>query len=260
MILDELVRVTQINLQQRLQQKDITTLKDAVAGLPPLVGFPFEQILRQQPMTMIAEIKQASPSKGQIVPADQFDYCAIAKDYQTAAVDLISVLTEESYFKGSLAILQEVVQTVDVPVLRKDFIIAPEMIYEARSAGAAVILLIVAILTDEQLVTYLALADQLGLSAIVEVHDEIEVARAIRAHARIIGVNNRNLKNFTVDLGNTERLRHLIPNDILVISESGIQTRHDVERLENMHVNGILVGETFMRATDKINTIKTLRG
>ena len=120
--------------------------------------------------------------------------------------------------------------------------------------------MIVAILTDEQLVTYLALADQLGLSAIVEVHDEIEVARAIRAHARIIGVNNRNLKNFTVDFGNTERLRHLIPNDILVISESGIQTRHDVERLENMQVNGILVGETFMRATDKINMIKTLRG
>lgn len=260
MILDELVRVTQTNLQRRLQQKDLKALQRDVATLPPLIGFPFEQALRRSTMTVIAEIKQASPSKGQIVPADQFDYRAIAKAYQTAAVDLISVLTEENYFKGSLEILRVVARTVDVPVLRKDFIIAPEMIYEARAAGASVILLIVAILTDEQLTTYLALADQLGLSAIVEAHDDVEVARALRANARIIGVNNRNLKDFTVDFGNTERLRHLVPDDILFISESGIQTRHDVDVLEKARVNGILVGEAFMRATNKVNTIKTLRG
>ncbi|MCT8389987.1 indole-3-glycerol phosphate synthase TrpC [Leuconostoc holzapfelii] len=260
MILDDLVSATRTNLQRRLQHQSLTQLKHAVAEMPPIVGFPFEAALRQPEMTMIAEIKQASPSKGQIIAPEAFDYRQIAQDYANAGVDMISVLTEETYFKGSLAILATVNETVDVPLLRKDFIIAPEMIYEARVAGAHAILLIVAILTDAQLAAYIRLADTLGLSALVEAHDEAEIQRALQAKARIIGVNNRNLKDFSVDFNNTRRLRHLVPESVLFISESGIQTRADVETLENAHVNGILIGETLMRAADKGNMIKTLKG
>lgn len=175
-------------------------------------------------------------------------------------MDLISVLTEEKYFKGSIAILKAVAQTVKTPILRKDFIIDDYMIYEAIVAGAKVILLIVAILEDEQLRRYLKLADELGLSAIVEAHNEKEIHRAIAAKGRIIGINNRNLKDFSVDFNNTKRLRELIPEDILVISESGIKTRADVTLLEDLQVNGILVGETFMKSKDKMKMIKTLIG
>ncbi|GMA68833.1 indole-3-glycerol phosphate synthase [Leuconostoc litchii] len=216
--------------------------------------------MNQSNISIIAEIKQASPSKGQIVSPEKFNYQQIADDYKNAGVDAISVLTEESYFKGSLGILTDVAARNDIPTLRKDFIIDPYMIYEAKVAGAQIILLIVAILTDDKLGEYLSLADKLGLSVIVEAHNDEEIKRAVSARARIIGVNNRNLKNFTVDFNNTIRLRKLVPADILFISESGIKNRTDVETLEQNGVNGILVGETFMRATDKIAKINQLRG
>jgi len=258
MILDELVATTRRNMRKRQQLIPLEALKLQVDKLNIIRVFPFEQALRAPHMSIIAEIKQASPSKGQIIPAWDFDYLSIAKDYEAAQVDLISVLTEEAYFKGSLAILTSVSQSVATPVLRKDFTIDEYMIYEAKMAGASVILLIAVILDDDQLRAYLDLADKLGLSVIVETHNENEIARAIAAHAKIIGVNNRNLKDFTVDFNHTQRLRALIPKDVLFIAESGIKTRHDVEQLELVHVNGILVGETLMRANDKIAKIRSL--
>ncbi|TYC46930.1 indole-3-glycerol phosphate synthase TrpC [Leuconostoc litchii] len=260
MILDDLVNATQQNMLKRREKKSLNSLKKEVNNIPSSNTFSFEKNLNQSNISIIAEIKQASPSKGQIVSPEKFNYQQIADDYKNAGVDAISVLTEESYFKGSLGILTDVAARNDIPTLRKDFIIDPYMIYEAKVAGAQIILLIVAILTDDKLGEYLSLADKLGLSVIVEAHNDEEIKRAVSARARIIGVNNRNLKNFTVDFNNTIRLRKLVPADILFISESGIKNRTDVETLEQNGVNGILVGETFMRATDKIAKINQLRG
>ena len=260
MILDDLVAATRQNMLARQAQKSLHDLQTEAAHITVSREFPFEKSLAQQKISVIAEIKQASPSKGQIVPLSEFDYQGIAKDYEVAGVDAISVLTEENYFKGSLDILKTVAADSATPVLRKDFTIDPYMIYEAKVAGSQIILLIVAILTDEQLKEYLSLANQLGLSVIVEAHNEEEILRAVKANARIIGVNNRNLKDFTVDFDNTKRLRQLVPPEILFISESGIKDRSDVVTLEQIGVDGILVGETFMKAADKLAAIQQLRG
>lgn len=260
MILDNLVAATRQNMLARQAQKSLHDLQKEAARITVSREFPFEKSLAQQKISVIAEIKQASPSKGQIVPSSEFDYQEIAKDYEVAGVDAISVLTEERYFKGSLDILKTVAADSATPVLRKDFTIDPYMIYEAKVAGAQIILLIVAILTDEQLKEYLSLANELGLSAIVEAHNEEEILRAVKVNARIIGVNNRNLKDFTVDFDNTKRLRQLVPPEILFISESGIKDRSDVVILEQIGVDGILVGETFMKAADKLAIIQELRG
>lgn len=260
MILDELVHVTRENMLTRQREVSLSDLKAKAEQMLVYTDFPVEQALQQPQISVIAEIKQASPSKGQIIPTNQFDYMAIARQYESASVDLVSVLTEETYFKGSLNILKSVAKAIDTPVLRKDFTIDPYMIYEAKVAGASAILLIVAILDDVQLNQYLHLADQLGLSAIVEAHTASEIKRAIAAKARIIGINNRNLKDFTVDFDNTARLRALVPENISVVSESGIRSREDVTLLENIDVNGILVGETFMKAKDKINMFNILTG
>lgn len=260
MILDDLVSASRQNMLKRQTKKTLVDLKKEVKSLPNSNTFPFENNLYSDKISVIAEIKQASPSKGQIVSPEAFDYQQIADEYEKAGVDAISVLTEETYFKGSLDILKNVAAKNNIPTLRKDFIIDPYMIYEAKAAGAQIILLIVAILTDDELGSYLSLANKLGLSAIVEAHNDEEIKRAVNAKARIIGVNNRNLKNFTVDFNNTIRLRQLVPADVLFISESGIKTRTDVEVLEQNGVNGILVGETFMRATNKIAKINQLRG
>ncbi|MGL4689880.1 MAG: indole-3-glycerol phosphate synthase TrpC, partial [Leuconostoc mesenteroides] len=240
--------------------KSLHDLQKEAAHITVSREFPFEKSLAQQKISVVAEIKQVSPSKGQIVPSSEFDYQGIAKDYEVAGVDAISVLTEENYFKGSLDILKTVAADSATPVLRKDFTIDPYMIYEAKVAGSQIILLIVAILTDEQLKEYLSLANELGLSVIVEAHNEEEILRAVKANARIIGVNNRNLKDFTVDFDNTKRLRQLVPPEILFISESGIKDRSDVVTLEQIGVDGILVGETFMKAADKLAAIQQLRG
>ncbi|MDI6650306.1 indole-3-glycerol phosphate synthase TrpC [Leuconostoc suionicum] len=260
MILDDLVAATRQNMLARQAQKSLHDLQKEAVRITVSREFPFEKILAKQKISVIAEIKQASPSKGQIVPSSEFDYQEIAKDYEVAGVDAISVLTEERYFKGSLDILKTVAADSATPVLRKDFTIDPYMIYEAKVAGAQIILLIVVILTDEQLKEYLSLANELGLSAIVEAHNEEEILRAVKVNARIIGVNNRNLKDFTVDFDNTKRLRQLVPPEILFISESGIKDRSDVVILEQIGVDGILVGETFMKAADKLAIIQELRG
>ncbi|QGG61063.1 indole-3-glycerol phosphate synthase TrpC [Loigolactobacillus bifermentans] len=249
MILDQLVAATAKRLVAEKAALPLATLKQQVAALPVTQDFPFEANLRQPGLHVIAEVKKASPSKGLIAP--DFPYLQIAKDYAVAGVSGISVLTEPDYFQGQLAYLSTIAANVNVPVLRKDFTIDPYMIYQAKAAGASVILLIVAILTPHQLRDYLNLAHSLGLSAIVEAHDAAEVAAAQAAGARIIGVNNRNLKDFTVDFHNSLTLRQQIPAETLMIAESGIQTPADIAQLAAAKINGVLIGETLMRAPDK---------
>lgn len=258
MILDDLVAATKKRVAQQKIELPLAELKQAALALPVSEARPFEEHLRQPGFRIIAEVKKASPSKGLI--AKDFPYLAIAKEYDQAGADAISVLTEPAYFMGSLDYLKEIAAAVDTPVLRKDFTIDPYMIYEAKVAGAAAVLLIVSILTDEQLRDYLQLADQLGLSALVEAHDETEVKRALAADARIIGTNNRNLKNFTVDFSNSERLRQLVPDDRVFIAESGVKQVGDAAELQKHNIHVSLIGETLMRATDKTTLIHELKG
>ena len=220
-------------------------------------GFPFERYLRESPdIAFICEVKRASPSKG-LIAAD-FPYLDIAKDYEGAGAAAISVLTEPDYFKGDDHYLYEISRTVSVPTLRKDFIVDPFMIYEAKALGASAVLLICSLLTFEHLKTYIQLAHSLGLSALVEVHDEEEVGMALKAGARVIGVNNRDLKTFTVDLSLSVRLRKLVPDPILFVAESGISTSDDIAKLRAAGVDGVLIGEHLMRAADKKRALEEL--
>lgn len=243
--------------RERLVGKSLEEIKSKVGELEITKDFPFEKALRDKPIAIISEVKRASPSKGLI--AEDFDYLAIARDYESAGVSAISVLTEPYFFQGSNEILKEISQTVETPLLRKDFTISPYMIYEAKLIGASAILLIVSILDDEELEEYLELADSLGLSAIVETHDGEEIERALDAGARIIGVNNRNLKDFTVDINNSINLRKNVPKDIIFISESGIKTSEDVKRLKENDVDAVLIGETLMRSDNKKSLIEELK-
>ena len=226
-------------------------------GLPK-GDFSFEKALRKNDIAFICECKKASPSKGLISP--DFPYLQIAKDYEAAGADCISVLTEPKWFLGSDNYLREISQNVTLPCLRKDFTVDGYMIYEARLLGASAVLLIAAILTDEQLKDYIGICDELGLSALVEAHNEAEVYRALSAGARIIGVNNRNLKDFSVDTDNSLRLRSLIPRDVLFVSESGVKTAGDVQRLRDAGADAVLIGETLMKSPDKKEKLNELRG
>lgn len=221
-------------------------------------GFPFEQALAKKWMSFICEVKKASPSKGLIAP--EFPYVQIAKEYEAAGADAISVLTESAYFQGKNEYLTKIRQTVQIPLLRKDFTVDEYMIYEAKNIGADAVLLICAILSPMQLSEYAGIARELGLSALVEAHDEREVKMALAADARIVGVNNRNLKDFTVDINNSVRLREMVPENILFVSESGMKTRQDIERLEQNGTNAVLIGETLMRSADKKAALQELRG
>ena len=220
--------------------------------------FPFEQNLSGEGIHFICEVKKASPSKGLI--AQDFPYLSIAKDYEAAGASAISVLTEPEYFLGKDAYLKEIAEAVAIPVLRKDFTVDAYQIYEAKLLGASAILLICALLKDSELKEFLQIADSLGLSALVEAHDEIEVERAVKLGARIIGVNNRDLKTFTVDIHNSIRLRKLVPEETLFVSESGIKTAEDIMRLRTNGTNAVLIGETLMRSEDKGKMLRTLAG
>lgn len=243
--------------KERLERKSLEKIKEQVEELEITRDFPFEAALKDKPIAIISEVKRASPSKGLI--AEDFDYLNIAKEYEEAGVSAISVLTEPYFFQGSDNILKEISENIKTPILRKDFTISPYMIYEAKLIGASAILLIVSILDDNQLKEYLELADELGLSSIVETHDEKEIERALNAGARIIGVNNRNLKDFTVDIRNSVNLRKNVPEDIIFISESGIKTPEDVRILKENNVDGVLIGETLMRSDDKKTLIEALK-
>ena len=232
-------------------------------GLPPnpdnkRVPFLFEKSLREPGMSFICEVKKASPSKGII--AEDFPYITIAKDYEKAGASAISVLTEPQYFLGSDMYLSEIRAVVDVPLLRKDFIVDPFQIEQSVWLGADAILLICAILSPAQLAEYIAIAGEQGLSCLVEVHDEFEMKMALDAKAGIIGVNNRNLKTFDVNPENSIHLRKLVPENVLFVSESGIRTADDVAALKKNGVDAVLVGETLMRAKDKEKALGILRG
>ena len=221
-------------------------------------NFPFEQALKKDGMSLICEVKKASPSKGII--AEDFPYVEIAKDYERSGASAISVLTEPQWFKGENAYLEEISKSVSIPLLRKDFTVCEYQIYEAKLIGASAVLLICSLLDTETIRAWIKLCDKLGLSALVEAHTEEEVKSAVSAGARIIGVNSRNLRDFTVDITNSIRLRNLVPSEILFIAESGIKARADVAELENACVNGVLIGETLMRSKNKKAMLDELKG
>lgn len=224
----------------------------------PKGNFAFENVLKKQDISFICECKKASPSKGLISP--DFPYLQIAKDYETAGADCISVLTEPTKFLGSDSYLKEIAEAVSIPCIRKDFTVDEYMIYETKLLGASAVLLICSILSDEQIKKYIEICDSLGLSALVEAHNEKEILSALNAGARIIGVNNRNLRDFSVDTENSRRLRKLIPKDVLFVSESGVKSAKDVEELRTIGADAVLIGETLMRATDKKAKLAELRG
>lgn len=261
MILDDLAVATRARVERKKAQISLETVKAQAQTLAQQENhftFPFEQAIAKDDISFICEVKKASPSKGII--AEYFPYLDIAKDYEKAGADCISVLTETDYFKGEDRFLKEINDTVQIPTIRKDFIIDEYMIYEAKLLGASCVLLIAALLDTETIRQYKSICDDLGLSALVEAHDEAEIAGAIAAGARMIGVNNRNLKDFTVDIHNSTRLRELVPKDILFIAESGIKTADDIQVLRDAGVNGVLIGETLMRSPDKAQMLDMLRG
>jgi indole-3-glycerol phosphate synthase len=260
MILDQIVMATAKRVAALKETTSLETLKSQ--AMPSKTPFAFEKALAQKSavgeIAFICEVKKASPSKGVI--AVDFPYVEIARDYQAAGADAISVLTEPEFFQGSNEFLTKIKQQVGIPVLRKDFIIDAIQIYEASRIGADAILLICSILDTEQIKEYIGIADALGLSALVEAHDEAEVEQALAAGARVIGVNNRNLKTFEVDIQNSIRLRQLVPPENLFVSESGIQTPEDITKLRENGTSAVLIGETLMRSGDKKAELDKLRG
>lgn len=252
-ILDKITEKT----KTRTEKLNINDLKEKVQNLPRK-DFIFKNALSGDKIKIISEIKKASPSKGLICP--DFDPIKIAKEYNEAKTDCISILTEPYFFLGNNAYIKDVKKVTDIPVLRKDFIIDEKQIYESKIIGADCILLICAILDEKKLKEFLNLAHKLCLSALVEAHNEDEIKTALNCNAEIIGVNNRNLKTFEVDFNNTFKLRKLVPDDIIFVSESGIKTREDIIKLEENNVNAVLIGETFMKSKNKIEEIKKLRG
>lgn len=257
-ILTTIADYAKIRVEKAKELKSLETVKAEALSLNSNTGFPFEKALAEKEITFICECKKASPSKGLIAP--EFPYLEIAKDYEKAGAGAISVLTEPKWFLGSDNYLKEITANVNIPCLRKDFTVDEYQIYEAKTLGASAVLLIVSILDEEKIKEYIKICDTLGLSALVEAHDENEINIAIRAGARIIGVNNRDLKTFTVDVHNSEKHRKLVPENILFIAESGIKTSDDIDVLRKANVNGVLIGETLMKAENKVKALAELRG
>ena len=256
-ILDELAAYARERVAREKENISLSELR-RMALASPKGSFAFENALKTDDIAFICECKKASPSKGLIAP--KFPYLQIAREYEAAGADCISVLTEPKWFLGSNDYLKEIAENVKIPCLRKDFTVDEYMIYEAKLLGASAILLIAAILSQEQLSEYIEICDGLGLSALVEAHDEAEAIAAINAGARVIGVNNRNLKDFSVDTENSRRLRGMIPASVLFVSESGVRTAEDVQALRDIGADAVLIGETLMKAQDKRQKLTELRG
>ena len=255
-ILDQLTGCARERTVQAKLRISLEELKQQALSLPK-GNFTFEKAIKKPGLSFICECKKASPSKGII--AQEFPYLQIAKDYEAAGADCISVLTEPKWFLGSDQYLKKIADAVSVPCLRKDFTVDEYMIYEAKVLGASAVLLICSILSEEQIKEYISICDELGLSALVEAHDECEVRMALNAGARMIGVNNRNLKDFSVDTGHS-RFRKLIPPDVLFVSESGVSSAEDVRKLCEIGADAVLIGETLMRAENKAAKLAELRG
>lgn len=257
MILDQLAGFARERTGQAKMKTPLNEIKQQALSLPK-GAFAFECALKKPGISFICECKKASPSKGVIDP--DFLYLQIAKEYEAAGADCISVLTEPKWFLGSDRYLREIAGAVKIPCLRKDFTVDEYMIYEAKVLGASAVLLICSILTEKQIREYIGICDELGLSALVEAHDESEVETALKAGARLIGINNRNLKDFSVDTHNSRRLRGMIPQDVLFVSESGVNSAQDVEQLCRIGADAVLIGEALMRAPNKKAKLKELRG
>lgn len=255
--LEQLAAYADERVRQAKKKIPLERIRDQALALDK-GNFVFEKALKKPGISFICECKKASPSKGVI--AEYFPYLEIAKAYEAAGAEAISVLTEPKWFLGSDGYLKEIANTVSIPCLRKDFTVDEYMIYEAKLLGASAVLLICSILRENQMKEYIDICDDLGLSALVETHDALEVKMALNSGARIIGVNNRNLKDFTVDVENSRRLRELIPPEILFVSESGVSSAEDVEKLKEIGADAVLVGEALMRAPDKKVKLAELRG
>lgn len=272
MILDDLVAATRKRMERDMKRAPLEYIKKRAESVRETelaqaekgavntenISFRFEKNLRQKEMQFICEVKKASPSKGLI--AEHFPYVDIAKAYEAAGAAAISVLTETDYFLGDDRYLRQIYDAVQTPLLRKNFTVDAYQIYQAKTLGAGAVLLICAILDEKRIRSFIEICDSLGMSALVEAHDAEEVRMADSAGARVIGVNNRNLKDFTVDIGNSLRLRELVPGDTLFVAESGISTPEDVRALREGGVNGVLIGESLMRAKDKKAMLDYLRG
>ena len=258
-ILERIAADKRIQIAEEKKKIPLEEMKEmAFAVKGRLADFVFEETLKKDGVSFICEVKKASPSKGVI--AQEFPYVEIAKEYERAGADCLSVMTEEKYFLGCDQYLQEIREVVNLPILRKDFTVDLYQIYQAKVIGANAVLLICALLDSDFMKECIKICDELGLTALVEAHDEEEIQQAILAGARVIGVNNRNLKDFTVDIHNSTRLREYAPKGILFVAESGIQTREDVKVFEEEKVNAVLVGETLMRAMNKKQKLDELKG
>lgn len=256
-ILERIAERTKLRVARYKERLPLSELKQQALSLPR-GNFPFEVALRRSGLSFICECKKASPSKGLIAP--EFPYLDIARAYEAAGADAISILTEPEFFLGDDKFLSEIAAQVSIPCLRKDFVVDDYMIYQAKVLGASAVLLICAILDDTQLKSFIATCDNLGLSALVEAHDEHEIKRAIDCGARIIGVNNRNLKDFSVDMDNAKRLRELVPREIIFVSESGVKSADDIKKIRELGADAVLIGEVLMRAADKTAKLAELRG
>lgn len=255
-ILTQLSNYASVRTEAAKQLLPLAEIKARALSLPK-GNFAFETALKKPELSFICECKKASPSKGLIAP--DFPYLTIAKEYETAGADCISVLTEPKWFLGSDRYLEEIASSISIPCIRKDFTVDEYMIYQARLLGASAVLLICSILTPQQIESYLEVCEELGLSALVEAHDEAEIKTALKAGARIIGVNNRNLKDFTVDTENSRTFRDLVPPGLTFVSESGVCTAEDVAAIAKSGADAVLIGETLMRAEDKTEKLAELK-
>ena len=256
-ILDKIAERTKLRVADYKNKISSNELRQQALSLPR-GNFLFEAALKNPELSFICECKKASPSKGLI--AENFPYVDIAKAYEAAGADAISILTEPEFFLGDDKFLAEISAQVSIPCLRKDFVVDDYMIYQAKILGASAVLLICSILNDEQLKNFLATCDKLGLSALVEAHDETEIKRALNCGARIIGVNNRNLKDFSVDMDNAKKLRALVPREKIFVSESGVKSVDDIKKIRELGADAVLIGEVLMRAADKKSKLNELRG
>ena len=255
-ILDQLAEYSRLRVAEDKKKISLEEMKNIAIQTKneKLCDFAFEKVLKKDGLSFICECKKASPSKGLIEP--DFRYLEIARK---AGADCISVLTEPKWFLGLDEYLKEIAKTVSIPCIRKDFTVDEYQIYQAKTLGAAAVLLICSILSEVQLGEYIKICDSLGISALVELHNEKEAGMAVRAGARIIGVNNRNLKDFTVDTANSRKLRDVIPDDIIFVSESGVKSTDDIRAIREIGADAVLIGETLMRADDKKAKLDELR-
>lgn len=249
-ILDQIADYAGIRVREDKKHVSLDTIRElAIEAKSAKEEFAFEKALKKEGLSFICECKKASPSKGIIEP--DFQYLSIAREYERAGAECISVLTEPKWFLGADEYLRNIAKEVSIPCLRKDFTVDEYQIYQAKVLGAKAVLLICSILPEDKIKNYLKICDSLGMSALVEIHNEEEAKSAVRAGARIIGVNNRNLKDFSVDMENSKRLRDLIPPQIIFVSESGVKNKDDIGKIGQIGADAVLIGETMMKAADK---------